>query len=347
MALNKCKNYCYYSKSCNNARGDAMSVNVEFLDLRAFLAVFDSGSFRQAAEKLHLSQPAFSRRVQALESRLAMLLFERSTRRVTPTPAARKFEPLARRTLDEFDAGLMTMTGVGNSSNDQVVIASIPAAATHFLPQAIRQLGLQHPHVKVRILECMPEQGLDWVRSGEAELCLNLIGATEADVKYTHLSDDPYVFVCHRSHTLANKRTIRWSDLRTHPLIRMGHSPDSGRAVESRVLLDHALSKMNVQLDWRYEAHHLSTVLGLVEAGLGASIVPELAAPDESRSHIVARSIHPKVVTRAIGILERPRGMLSPAARCLRDVLLSGRASIKEPKGRTTSRKSGRRVHVR
>ena len=174
-----------------------MNINVELLDLRAFLAVVKIRQLSPSRRKLlHLSQPAFSRRIQALESRLAMLLFERSTRRVTPTAAARKFEPLARRMLDEFDTALMTMTGVGNRSNDQIVIASIPAAATHLLPHAIRKLGLQYPHVKVRILECMPEQGLDWIRNGEAELCINLIGATEADVKYSHLVDDPYVFVC-------------------------------------------------------------------------------------------------------------------------------------------------------
>src|SRR6185369_11017144 len=124
--------------------------------------------FRQAAELLHLSPPALSRRIQALETRLATPLFERSTRRVTPTAAAAKFERLARRMLNEIDTGLMAMTGVGNSASDQIAIASIPAAATHFLPQAITQLGMQYPHVQVRILECMPEQGLDWVRSGEA-----------------------------------------------------------------------------------------------------------------------------------------------------------------------------------
>jgi DNA-binding transcriptional LysR family regulator len=258
-----------------------------------------------------------------------MLLFERSTRRVTPTLAARKFEPLARRMVEDFDAGLATMTGVANSSNDQVVIASIPAAATHFLPQAIRRLRLKLPDVKVRILECRPEQGLDWVRSGEAELCINLIGATEADLTYTHLVHDPYVFVCHRSHGLANRRSISWPDLRTHPLVRMGYSPESGRAVESRVLLDNAVSKMNVQLDWRYEAHSLSTVMGLIEAGICASILPRLAAPRTSKSHILIKSIHPPVVTRAIGVVERRRGVLSPAAKFLRDILLFGRTKSK------------------
>src|SRR6185312_11831085 len=106
----------------NSTNGMPMTINVEILDLRAFVAVIESGNFRQAAELLHLSPPAFTRRIQALETRLAMLLFERSTRRVNPTAAARKFEPLARRVVDEFDAGLMALSWVGNSSNDQIVI---------------------------------------------------------------------------------------------------------------------------------------------------------------------------------------------------------------------------------
>ena len=144
----------------------------------------------------------------------------------------------------------------------------------------------------------------------------------------------------HRSHALANKRTIEWSDLRAHPLIRMGHSPDSGRAIESRVLLDNALSKMNVQLDWRYEAHYLSTVMGLVKAELGASIVPQIATPKKSKSQIVTRSVRPTVVTRAVGIVERRRGILSPAAKCLRDILLSGNGEAHNRKVRNANRRS-------
>jgi DNA-binding transcriptional LysR family regulator len=74
-----------------------MSINLELFDLRAFLAVCELRSFREAAEALHLSQPALSRRVQALESRLRTPLFERTTRHVLPTAAAHESRLQCRR----------------------------------------------------------------------------------------------------------------------------------------------------------------------------------------------------------------------------------------------------------
>lgn len=69
-----------------------MSINIAFLDLRAFLAVFDCGNFHKAAELLHMSQPALSRRLRTLETRLGTPLFERSTRNVMPTGAGRQLK---------------------------------------------------------------------------------------------------------------------------------------------------------------------------------------------------------------------------------------------------------------
>jgi hypothetical protein len=74
-----------------------MSINLELLDLRAFLAIFDTSSFRKSANLLSLSQPALSRRVQRLETQLRACLFERSTRRVEATVAGQRFEPVATR----------------------------------------------------------------------------------------------------------------------------------------------------------------------------------------------------------------------------------------------------------
>jgi DNA-binding transcriptional LysR family regulator len=153
---------------------------------------------------------------------------------------------------------------------------------------------------------------------GEVEFGINMIGSTETDVKFTHLLDDPYVLVCRRDHPLARKRNISWHDLSGHPLIRNGRA-DSG----NRALLDSALSKVNVQLDWFYEVNNLTTSLSLVEAGLGASILPRLATPHGPHPAIVMKPIHAPEVARAIGIVERRKGQLSSPAKCFRDMLLA------------------------
>jgi len=141
--------------------------------------------------------------------------------------------------------------------------------------------------------------------------------------------DDPYVLVCRRDHPLAKKKVVAWRDLAGHPLIRIGR-PNSG----NRALLDGALIKANVRLDWFHEVNNLTTALGLVQAGLGASVLPRLATPSAPHTNTVTKPIRSPEVTRALGIIERRKGLLSPAAKYFRDMLLAdwgGGASQSRP----------------
>jgi DNA-binding transcriptional LysR family regulator len=307
-----------------------VSINFELLDLRAFLAIFDSGSFHKAAELLNLSQPALSRRVQGLEARLGTPLLERSTRRVAPTAAGRKLEPMARRLLDELDSSLLSISGIGERQSGKVTIASIPTAAIYFLPRVIRQFNLRYPLIGLRVLDRSPQEALECVVHGEVEFGINMIGSTETDVRFTHLLDDPYVLVCRRDHPLARKKNVAWDDLAGHPLIRIGRANSGNRAV-----LDGALAKANVRLDWFYEVNNLTTSLGLVEAGLGASVLPRLATPHGPHPVIATKPIRSPEVARAIGIVERRQGSLSPAARCFRDMLLADWSEANTRRGRS------------
>jgi DNA-binding transcriptional LysR family regulator len=295
-----------------------MSINFELLDLRAFLAVFDHASFNKAAELLNLSQPALSRRIQGLEARLGTALLERSTRQVVPTAAGRRLEPMARRLLDEFETSLLSISGIGERQSGQITIASIPTAVIYFLPRVIKHFNQRYPQIRLRVLDRAPQEALESVVHGEVEFGINMIGSTETDVRFTHLMDDPYVLVCRHDHPLAKKRIVAWRDLAGHPLIRIGR-PNSG----NRALLDGALIKANVRLDWFHEVNNLTTALGLVQAGLGASVLPRLATPSSPHSNTVTKPIRSPEVTRAIGIIERRKGRLSPAAKYFRDMLLA------------------------
>jgi DNA-binding transcriptional LysR family regulator len=294
-----------------------MSINFELLDVRAFLAVFDFGSFHGAAKMLNLSQPALSRRVQALEARLGTPLLERSTRHVAPTAAGRKLEPMVRRLLDELDSSMLSISGIGERQSGQITISSIPSAAIYFLPRVIRKFNVRYPLIRFRVLDRSPREALESVVRGESEFGINMVGATETDVAFTPLINDPYMLACHRDHALARQKEVTWRDLAGHPLIRIGRA-DSG----NRALLDSALARENVQLDWHYEVNNLTTSLGLVESGLGASVLPRLATPHGRHPIIVTKPIRSPEVKRTIGIVERRKGRLSPATKFFRDMLV-------------------------
>lgn len=294
-----------------------MSINLEMLDLRAFLAVYEFGSFKEAAELLKLTQPALSRRIQALETRLGVALLERSTRHVAPTLAGRKLEPIARRLLDELDLSIFSISDMGSQQRGQISITSVPAVVSSFLPETIKAFNRRFPFIRLRILDLSPQDGLESVLRGEVEFGINMVGATETDLVFSPLMDDPYVLVCHKKHPLAKKKNIKWSHLAEHVLIRIGR-PDSG----NRAVLDNALTKANVQLNWVYEVNNLTTSLGLVEAGLGVSVLPRLATASKDHGSVVTRPISSPVVFRTLGIVERRKGHLSVAARILRDMLI-------------------------
>jgi DNA-binding transcriptional LysR family regulator len=294
-----------------------MSINFELLDLRAFLAVYEFGSFHKAAELLNLSQPALSRRVQALEQRLHVSLLERSTRHVAPTPAGRRLEPIARRLLDELDSSLLSISDHGEHQSGQISIASIFSTVIYFLPKVIRRFNQRYPLIRIRVHDLSPYEGLESVIHGQVEFGINMTGSTETELSFTPLVDDPYVLACRRDHPLAAKKVLKWRDLSGHALIRIGRQNSGNRA-----FLDAALTRANVQLEWLYEVNNLTTSLGLVETGLGASVVPRLAVPYRARSTVITRPIRSPEVVRTIGIVERRRGRLSAPAKIFRDMLI-------------------------
>jgi DNA-binding transcriptional LysR family regulator len=305
-----------------------MHINCELLDLRAFLAVMETGSFHKAAETVNLSQPALSRRIKQLEATIGAPLLERTTRKVTPTTVGRDLQPLLQRLLDELETSVLSMSQTGKLQHGQVTIACVPTAAFYFLPHVIRRFHTQHPKIRIRILDLSAGEGLRSVANGECEFGISMLGSADPDVTFTPLVEDPFVLACHRDHPLARTRKVRWSDLAEHLLI--GVSRNSG----NRTILDHALANLNVRLNWFYEVNHLSTSLGLVEAGVGISVLPRLATPQEDHPKIVTRAITDPTVVRTIGIVERRNGRLSPAATKFRDLLLDSWRSERPVRGR-------------
>ncbi|MFC1457331.1 LysR substrate-binding domain-containing protein [Microvirga arabica] len=293
-----------------------MSINFEALDLRAFVAVVDLEGFHRAAEALNLSQPALSRRIQRLEAAVGAALLERTTRRVALTTVGREFLPLVRRMLDEFDSSLFAMRELGQQRGGQIALACVPTAAFYFLPSVIARFKEQYPNIRFRILDLSANEGLESVARGEVEFGINLLGGSDPELSFEPLLEDPFVLACRRDHPLAARPSLTWSDLVGQPLVAVS------RTSGNRIMLDAALVRAGVRLSWSYEVTHLSTSLGLVEAGLGISVLPRLATPQDEHPIIVTRPIGDPDVSRTIGVVRRRGSRLAPAAERFLEMLL-------------------------
>jgi DNA-binding transcriptional LysR family regulator len=315
-----------------------MRINCEILDLKAFLAVLDAGSFHRAATQLNMTQPTVSRRVRALEAALGVTLFERTTRRVTLTGVGRALDPMLRRLVCEFENCIFSLGDFGVRHPGEVTIASIATASSSFLPRVLKRFMTTHPDVRFRIMDLSAEEGLECVARGEAEFGINFLGASRPDLKFTSLIDDDFVVACRADHEFASRKSISWSDLSGESLII---SQRSG----NRALIDQALAKSSLRLNWSFEVVHLSTSFGLVEAGVGMSIIPRLAGPLTTNRSIAVVAVRNPVIHRTVGIVERRSGQFSRAATAFRTMLVE-EANLIDGQPSTGVDSSGRRSGV-
>ena len=135
-------------------------------------------------------------------------------------------------------------------------------------------------------------------------------------IRLLDLVNEPFVLACRRDHELAARSAVTWSELSDYRLIGVG------RLSGDRMLLDHALSGLSWRPQWFYEVQHLSTSLGLVEAGLGVSAMPSLAMPAEDHPTLVSVPLIEPVVNRSLGLVYRRGASLSPAAEKFVSILL-------------------------
>jgi DNA-binding transcriptional LysR family regulator len=288
-----------------------MAVSFDLNDLHAFRAVAEMGNFRKAAEAVHISQPAFSRRIDKLEQALGVRLLERTTRKVQLTAVGRDFARTVQQVLDDLDGALLGIRGVAGTRMGEVTIACVPSTVYYFVSQVIRRYHESYPRTRVKVFDAGANDVLAAVTRGEADFGLNFMGSQEPDIEFKPLLEERFVAACRRDHPLAKKRKVTWTELAAFDNISVAKS--SG----NRLLLDQALSGLEGRPQAIYEAQHVTTMIGLVEAGLGVAAVPSLAMPAADHPRLVSVPLAEPIVTRRIGLIRRRGRTLSPAAQQL------------------------------
>ncbi|WP_250520069.1 MULTISPECIES: LysR family transcriptional regulator [unclassified Caballeronia] len=300
-----------------------MGVNFDLNDLQAFRAVVELGSFRKAAEAVNISQPALSRRIDKLEEALGVRLFERTTRSVTLTTVGRAFAPSAEQLLDDLDVALLGIRDVSSSRLGHVTIACVPSVAYYFLPSAVASFHRRFPRIRVKLLDASANEVLSAVISGEADFGVSFMGSQESEVDFKVLLQEQFVAACRRDHPLARKKRVTWNELYEHEYVSVDKT--SG----NRLLLDQALSAVSPRAPSVCETRHVTTMLGLVEAGLGVAAVPSMAMPGRNHHILTSVPLVDPVVKRRVGIVRRRGRTLTPAAQEFHQTILDMRGDVR------------------
>ena len=291
-------------------------------DLRAFITAAELRSFAAAAKALHLSLPAFSRRISNLEARLGVRLFDRTTRSMELTQLGSRFLREVATVVADLDRSVHGLRDAAQLETGDVTIACVFSAVHHFMPPVINAYREQHPNVLVRIIEDGADGVFATVKHGEADFGINYTGMQEPEVEFTPLLNEPFVLVCRAGHPLSTRRAVRWDELAAWDQVRVSH------ASRNRVFIDNALAAVPALPRPVCEVQHVSTLIGLVEAGLGVAIVPQLTVPRRPAA-VVGIVLEPPV-TRTIGLIRRAGRTLSPAADAFAKLLVAASRTRKK-----------------
>jgi LysR family carnitine catabolism transcriptional activator len=291
-----------------------MQANISTRLLQGFLALNDCRHFGHAAERCHVSQSAFSVMIQKLEAAAGAKLFVRDTRNVTLTPEGELFVEVARQLMADIDAAFSNMSDYVARRKGKVSIAALPSLAAGWLPPVIAAYRVQYPGVTVELFDALSDHCLNYLRQGKADIALTAPGPNLMEFDTQPLCEDPFYLVCRTDHKLAKKRIIQIPQLAGCELIHLA------RSTSVRQHLDALLQPVGV-INTGLEVEHLATVAGLIESGLGVSLVPELTLFQFRHPNLVAIPLNAPTLVRPLLIVKAKERSLSIAAQGLLELI--------------------------
>lgn len=291
-------------------------MHLSIRQMQAFKTVAEAGSFKDAADRLHLSQPALSAAIRKLEETLGVRLFDRTTRRMALTAEGHELLRLSARLIDEFETVTGDLRDYLARRRGRVVVAALPSLAAITLPPALARLKSTHPGIDVVIRDTLNDEILDMVRSGAADFGLSVAPPPDSGLSFQPLLVDRFVLVCRRDHELAGQRQVAWTTVVRYPIVGMA------RTSSVRQHIDRACAQAGIELRNEYDAAHLATVGALVREGLGVAALPSLTTPLLRFADLAEVPIVRPRVERTMGIVTRAGRSASVAASALAEMLL-------------------------
>ena len=268
---------------------------MELHQLRYFCAVAETGSFSRAAEHSHVSQPSLSQQILKLEAELGARLFDRLGRSVRLTEVGKTFLPRARAVLRELEAARGDVVESKDSISGQVAVGAIPTVAPYFLPPVLASFSKRFSESAVTVIEEITPVLLERLRAGSIDIAILALPVRGHEFDALPLLTEPLFAALSKKHTLARRTAIALRDLRKEPflLLRDGH------CFRENALA--ACDRARVSPQVVFESGQFSSLLGLVGAGMGVSLVPEMAV--DRRSPVRFVRISDPRATRTIGAL--------------------------------------------
>jgi len=297
--------------------------------LNVFREVLERGSFSAAADSLSYSQSAVSQSIATLEGELGVALIERRRDGLRPTAAGAALGAHVDGIMARIERAESELAAIAAGHGGRRRAASFPTAGATLMPRAIAGFRASHPGVEVTLAEGEPEEIGPRLRAGEFDLVLlfEFDGVGErlgAGMRRFELFEDPLRLALRHDHPLARRERVRLEDLSEESWVQTSASSPCAKHV---IRSCHAAG---FEPSVSFESDDYQTVQGLVAAGVGVALIPQLAL-STVRDDIVVRELDPASPARRI-FAATPRGAaVTPAVATMLDVLREASRSTSSP----------------
>ncbi|MBO6555692.1 MAG: LysR family transcriptional regulator [Pseudomonadales bacterium] len=279
--------------------------------LKAFLAVAEVGSFSQAADRMHLTQPAVSKRIAQIEQQLDARLFDRIGRTVTLTEAGHSLVARANIILQQVEDAERAIRNLSGQVSGQLSLATSHHVGLWRLPRVLNNYVTKHPDVTLDLHFMDSEVAHERIVQGELEMAI----ITLAPVSHERLIAEPIwrdelVFVCSRSHELASRKNLGLSMLAEYAAILPDMTTFTGRIVKGM------FEEHDLHLEIGMSTNYLETIKMLIGVGLGWSVLPTTMIDDD----VAVLDIEIDTA-RTLGVIHHVNRTLSNAGEAFIDLL--------------------------
>lgn len=286
---------------------------MEIDNLKAFLAVAETGSFSQAADRMHLTQPAISKRVAQLERQFDALLFDRIGRTVRLTEAGDSLAYRANLILQQVEDTERAIRNLNGEVGGQLSLATSHHAGLWRLPRVLSRYIEKHPDVSLDLHFMDSEVAHERIIHGELEMAIiTLAPSLHERLIAEPIWRDELVFVCSRAHDLAIRKNVTINELAEYAAILPDMTTFTGRIVQG-MFKDHDLP-----LEVSMSTNYLETIKMLIGVGLGWSVLPKTMLGDD----VVVLDISIEIdLARTLGVIHHVNRTLSNAGEAFIDLL--------------------------
>lgn len=286
-------------------------------DLRYFVALADTKHFGKAAERCYVSQPTLSAQIKKLETYLGVQLLERHPRRVQLTETGAKIVPLARRMLQESDEIVALARNEHDPLSGKINVALIPTIGPYLLPLAMRRLRKQLPRLKLMLYEYQTQSLLEKLRAGDIELGILALPVPLDGLESRSLYEEPFTVAVPSTSELAKKSNVKLDDLNGETVLLL----EDGHCLRDQAL--DVCSRVDAKESEDYRATSLETLRQMVAAGLGITLLPELATrgPFGSGHGLAVKTFNRPVPFRTVGAVWRKSSARAEAINAICDVI--------------------------